>query len=84
MGVEEFNNNNNFILGFLGIWKIRTLEVKEQKLAIFFLAMLVMMPLAIVGIIIETRYRMLAYPFFAVFAGFGLSEFLYRRINQYS
>ncbi|MBI3046093.1 MAG: glycosyltransferase family 39 protein [Candidatus Harrisonbacteria bacterium] len=70
-----------FILGFWGIWQIRNLEAKEKTLAKIFLAMLVMMPLAVVGIIIETRYRMLAYPFFAVFAGYGLSEFLAKRIS---
>ncbi|OGI16939.1 MAG: hypothetical protein A3J63_01685 [Candidatus Moranbacteria bacterium RIFCSPHIGHO2_02_FULL_40_12b] len=70
-----------FIFGFWGIWQIKNLESPEKKLAKFFLAMLVMMPLAIVGIIIETRYRMLAYPLFAVFAGYGLSEFLARRIS---
>ena len=55
--------------------------MQEKGLAKFFLAMLVMMPLAIAGIIIETRYRMLAYPFFAVFAGYGLNEFLSGRIS---
>ncbi len=69
-----------FIFGFWGVWQIRTLEAGEKTLAKYFLAMLVMMPLAIVGIIVETRYRMLAYPFFAVFAGYGLSEFLQGRI----
>ena len=33
-----------------------------------------MMPLAIVGIIVETRYRFLVYPFFAIFAGYGLLD----------
>ena len=70
-----------FILGFWGIRQIQNLEAKEKNLVKFFLAMLVLMPLAVVGIIIETRYRMLVYPFFAVFAGYGLSEFLARRIS---
>lgn len=70
-----------FILGFWGIWQIRNLEVREKTLAKIFLAMLVMMPLAVIGIIIETRYRMLAYPFFAVFAGYGLSELLSGRLK---
>ena len=70
-----------FILGFWGIWRIKNLEAKEKKLAGFLLAMLIMMPLSVIGIIVETRYRMLVYPFFAVFAGYGLSEFLARRIS---
>ncbi len=70
-----------FVFGFFGIWQLRKLEPEEKRLAKFFLAMLVVMPLAIIGIIIETRYRMLVYPFFAVFAGYGLSEFLARRIG---
>ncbi len=69
-----------FVLGFFGIWQIRKIATEERELAKFFLAMLVMMPLAIIGIIIETRYRMLVYPFFAVFAGYGLSELLARRL----
>lgn len=69
-----------FTLGFWGIWQIRNLSGKEKSLAKYFLAMLVMMPLAVVGIIVETRYRMLVYPFFAVFAGYGLSEFFNKRL----
>ncbi|MDO8430315.1 MAG: glycosyltransferase family 39 protein [bacterium] len=69
-----------FIFGFWGISQIKNLEVREKNLAKFFLTMLVMMPLAIIGIIVETRYRMLVYPFFAVFAGYGFSEFLNKRI----
>jgi len=80
-----------FVLGFWGIWslfaesrearQISYMNGREKTLAKLFLAMLVMMPLAVVGIIIETRYRMLAYPFFAVFAGYGLSEFLASRLS---
>lgn len=70
-----------FIFGFLGLWQIRSLGGREKSLAKILLAMLVMMPLVVVGIIVETRYRMLVYPFFAVFAGCSLSELLNKRIN---
>ena len=42
--------------------------------------MLLMMPVSIIGVIIETRYRFLVYPFFAVFAGLGLREILRGKI----
>lgn len=70
-----------FVLGFFGIWQIRNLDGRERQLAKFLLAMLVMMPLAVVGIIIETRYRMLAYPLFAVFAGYGLNLFWQKKLE---
>lgn len=69
-----------FIFGFWGIRQIKNLEVEEKKRAKILLAMLAMMPLAIIGIIVETRYRMLVYPFFAIFAGYGLRELLMRKI----
>jgi len=60
-----------FIFGFWGIWKIK--DLKEQKInAKLLLYMLAMMPLAIIGIVVETRYRSSVYPFFAVFAGYGI------------
>ncbi len=70
-----------FTLGFFGIWQLRKLDDQGKSLAGFFLAMLIMMPLAIIGIIIETRYRMLVYPFFAVFAGYGLNELISRKMS---
>ena len=69
-----------FIFGFYGIWKIRDLGEEDKKGAWLLLGMLVMMPLAIIGIIVETRYRFSAYPFFAVFAGYGLQEFWKNRV----
>ena len=54
---------------------------REKTLAKIFLAMLIMMPLAVVGIIVETRYRMLVYPFLAVFAGYGLSVFWQKKLE---
>jgi len=68
-----------FIFGFYGIWKIRDLTEEDKKRAWLLLGMLIMMPLAIIGIIVETRYRFSVYPFFAVFAGYGLQEFLNKR-----
>lgn len=60
-----------FVFGFWGIGAY----LKERKAygnnALWLLGMLVMMPIAIIPIIVETRYRMPVYPFFALFAGFG-------------
>ena len=60
-----------FIFGFWGIMAY----LKERRIygnnALWFLSMLIMMPIAIIPIIVETRYRMPVYPFFALFAGFG-------------
>ncbi|MDP3999633.1 MAG: glycosyltransferase family 39 protein [bacterium] len=69
-----------FILGFWGILKIKNLAGADKTRAQFLTALLIMMPLAVVGIIVETRYRMLVYPFFAVFAGYGLRELLSGRL----
>lgn len=63
-----------FTAGFWGMTRISSLADSDKRRVKFWLALLLMMPLAIVGIIVETRYRMLVYPFFAVFAGFGLRE----------
>lgn len=70
-----------FVFGFFGIVKMRDLGKEGKRRLKFLLAMLVMMPLAVIGIIVETRYRFLAYPFFAIFAGFGLRELINRRIH---
>lgn len=70
-----------FLLGGLGIARIQSLLLEERKRALFFLALFIMMPLAIVGLVVETRYRFLAYPFLAVFAGFGLNDLYEKRIS---
>ena len=70
-----------FVLGFWGIYGAFQLDGEKKQRVSYLLAMLAMMPLAIIGIIVETRYRFLAYPFFSVFAGYGLSELLARRIS---
>ncbi|OGY64297.1 MAG: hypothetical protein A3I89_01245 [Candidatus Harrisonbacteria bacterium RIFCSPLOWO2_02_FULL_41_11] len=80
-----------FVFGFWGIWslfagsrearQISYMNGREKTLAKIFLAMLIMMPLAVVGIIVETRYRMLVYPFLAVFAGYGLSVFWQKKLE---
>ena len=36
-----------------------------------------MMPLSVIFIIVETRYRFLLYPLLAVFAGYALSDIAY-------
>lgn len=63
-----------FILGFWGIGAYLKERKKYGHKAMLFLAMLVMTPLAIIPIIVETRYRMPVYPFFAIFAGFGFQK----------
>lgn len=62
-----------FVFGGLGIYRSRMSIGDEGARARLLFWMLVMMPLAIVGIIVETRYRFLSYPFLAVFAGYGFT-----------
>ena len=68
-----------FGLGFWGIYRIKVLPAidKERAGRLFWLTL--MMPLAVIFIIVETRYRFLSYPFFAVFAGFGLLDLFEKR-----
>ena len=68
-----------FVFGFWGIYRMKELSIVEKERAKILFWMLLMMPLAIVGIIVETRYRFLAYPFFAVFASYGLFDLWHGR-----
>lgn len=63
-----------FGLAFWGIYKIRELsgEEKEKAKRLFWLT--VTAPLAVIFIVVETRYRFLAYPLLSVLAGFGLYD----------
>lgn len=70
-----------FVLGFLGIYKIKELPLEDKRRAKFLLWLLLMMPLAVVWIIVETRYRFLVYPFFAVFGGYGLAGLFNKKNN---
>lgn len=70
-----------FVFGFFGIYKAKYLPDKDKKRAKFLFWLLLMMPLAIIAIIVETRYRFLVYPFFAIFAGFGLSNIFNGKID---
>lgn len=70
-----------FIFGFWGIYRIKELSLLEKGRARMLFWMLLMMPLAIVGIIVETRYRFLVYPFFAIFASYGLFD-IWRGRNE--
>jgi 4-amino-4-deoxy-L-arabinose transferase-like glycosyltransferase len=63
-----------FIFGFWGVYRAKELATEEKERAKILLWMFLMMPLAIIGIIVETRYRFLAYPFFAIFASYGLFD----------
>lgn len=68
-----------FTLGFFGIGVLlkecfesgNTALRQYSGKALWLLGILLMMPIAIIPIIVETRYRMSIYPFFALFAGFG-------------
>ncbi|OHA01840.1 MAG: hypothetical protein A3C16_06010 [Candidatus Sungbacteria bacterium RIFCSPHIGHO2_02_FULL_51_29] len=58
-------------LGIAGIWQaLRDATGETKKRVISVVAMLVLTPLAIVFLIVETRYRYPVYPFFALFAGY--------------
>lgn len=70
-----------FAFGFLGLAKIGALSPADRTSARWLAAMLVLMPLAIVFVVVETRYRFLSYPFLALFAGFGAQEFFTRRVG---
>ena len=74
-----------FILFTFGFWGIAvflkeyfkrntTTPQRDNNRALLLFGMLLMMPLAIIPIIVETRYRMPVYPFFALFAGFGFQK----------
>ena len=60
-----------FVFGFFGLYASQKLSDADRQKVKYLATMLVMMPLAVIGIIVETRYRFLSYPFFAIFAGYG-------------
>lgn len=68
-----------FVFGFWGIYRLRNAPPEEKERVRLLALMLLMMPLAIIGIIVETRYRFLAYPIFAIFASYGILDFWERR-----
>ena len=70
-----------FVFGFWGAWGAWKASNENRTKIRLLLAMLIMMPLAIVGIIVETRYRFLSYPFFAIFAAYGAHALLARRLR---
>lgn len=63
-----------FIMGLSGVFlsngKHAPFKEKKKNLAVSF--MVLMLPLAITPLIIETRYRFPIYPFLAIFAGYAL------------
>jgi len=67
-----------FLLGGLGA--VLAIKGKFSKLrgeSVFYLLLMsIMMPLAIIGIVVETRYRFPIYPFLALFSGLSLSFLL--------
>lgn len=69
-----------FIFGLAGIFY----SLKEKNTLLKILLLLTLMaPLAILPIVIETRYRYQIYPFLAVFAGFFVYKFLQKESERY-
>lgn len=62
-----------FIFGFLGIWFYLDNSASYGGKALWLLYMTIMMPLAVIFIMVETRYRFLIYPPLSIFAGIGVS-----------
>lgn len=61
-----------FLFGFFGTWFYRRNISDYGDKALWLLYMAAMMPLAVVFIIVETRYRFLIYPPLSIFAGLGI------------
>lgn len=57
-----------FTLGTLGAW----LAVKKNVNAKYLLAFIITLPLSVIALVVETRYRFPIYPFLAIFSGYGL------------
>lgn len=65
-----------FTFGCAGAYSfIKNHARRVRERAVFLLASLLMIPLGVVFIIVETRYRYPIYPFFAIFAGYGIYQF---------
>lgn len=62
-----------FIVGFFGVWlAIRSAgEAGIKKRARYLFALGSMLPLSVMALVVETRYRVPLYPILAVFAGYG-------------
>ena len=65
-----------FILGFLGASFMGQLK-EDKRAAKYLLAMAALMPVSVMFIAVETRYRFPIYPLLAVFAGYAVSDFVY-------
>ncbi|TSD03041.1 MAG: hypothetical protein Athens071426_337 [Parcubacteria group bacterium Athens0714_26] len=61
-----------FLFGIVGA--ILSIKKKEgdNRRAKYLLAFLLMVPLSVIALVVETRYRFSIYPFFAIFAGYGI------------
>ncbi|PIR88895.1 MAG: hypothetical protein COU07_03290 [Candidatus Harrisonbacteria bacterium CG10_big_fil_rev_8_21_14_0_10_40_38] len=63
-----------FVVGFFGIWvSIKTKEKKFKEYAVLLSSLAVVMPVGIVWLIVETRYRFPLYPILGLFVGLGIS-----------
>ncbi len=62
-----------FSLGLLGfVLSIIKMEKLDRKKLYYFVGFLLALPLAVVGLVVETRYRLPVYVIFSVFAGGGI------------
>jgi len=60
--------------GVLMVKKLKTMDQSEKIKTIFALAMAVLIPLSVIVILVESRYRYPIYPFMAIFAGYLASH----------
>jgi transcriptional regulator of met regulon len=51
-------------------------DIEERRKRLFFLAMAVSIPISVIFILVENRYRYPLYPFLAIWGGFFVSEIL--------
>lgn len=71
-----------FFFGFLGVWACHKNKPDCGDMAKWLFYMAMTMPLAVIFIIVETRYRFLVYPIFSVFAGFGAHALFSKAISK--
>jgi len=55
--------------------------IKKEKSTLFFLCLAILIPISVIFILVETRYRYPIYPFLAVFSGVAISNLISGRNN---
>lgn len=64
-----------FPLGIAGaVIFLRKIDAEKKKKRLFFLAMAASIPISVIFILVESRYRYPLYPFLAILGGFFISE----------